>query len=88
MDNETDYNLTDLLKYSYAEKPVDFTQAFNSLIGDKLEAAINNKKLEIAQGIFSAPEEQEYAYEEDSDYEIETDYETEAPEVEENGEIA
>lgn len=83
MDNETEHTLTDLLRYSYAEKPVDFAQTFNSLIGDKLEAAINNKKLEIAQGIFAAPE---YEYEEDSDYE--TDYETEAPEVEDNGEIA
>lgn len=82
MDNETEYTLNDLLGYSYAEKPVDFAQAFNSLISDKLEAAVNNKKLEIAQGIFAAPEE----YEENSDYE--TDYETEAPEVEENGEIA
>lgn len=84
MDDDTQYSLTDLLKYSYAEKPVDFAQAFNSLIGDKLEAAVNNKKLEIAQSIFSAPEE----YEQDSEYETETDYETEAPEVEENGEIA
>lgn len=83
MDDDTKYSLTDLVKYSYVEKPIDFAQAFNSLIGDKLEASINNKKLEIAQGIFAAPE---YEYEEDSDYE--TDYETEAPEVEDNGEIA
>lgn len=77
MDDETEYTLNDLLGYSYAEKPVDFAQAFNSLIADKLETAVNNKKLEIAQGIFAAPEE--YDSEEDSDYETETDYE---PEVE------
>jgi hypothetical protein len=72
MDNEK--NISDLLKFSYEQKPVEFEQTFNSLIADKMFDAINNKKLEVAQRIYGTSEDQE---------ETETNYETDyEPEVE------
>ncbi len=66
MDNDKNFTITDLLRYSYEEKPVDFAHAFNELIGDKLIDAIHNKKIEVAQRIYSGSPEN-----------YETDYETE-----------
>ena len=58
MENETKYTLNDLVKFSAEQKPLDFRQAFDDLISDKLQAAVDNRKLEIAQSMFnSSPEE-------------------------------
>lgn len=52
------YTMNDLVRFSAEQKPLDFRQAFDELISDKLQAAVDNKKLEIAQSMFSAPEEE------------------------------
>jgi hypothetical protein len=58
MEQDNKYNLNDLIKLSAEQKPLDFRQAFDDLILDKIQAAVDNKKLEIAQSMFnSAPEE-------------------------------
>jgi len=58
MTEDNKYNMNDLVKFSIEQKPVDFRQAFDDLISDKLQAAVDNKKLEIAQSMFNAPEEE------------------------------
>ena len=52
----SDYMIRDLIKYSVEQKPVDFEQAFGSLISDKLQAAVDARKLEIAQNMFNSTE--------------------------------
>lgn len=52
----SDYTITDLIKYSVEQKPVDFEQAFNNLISDKLQTAVDVKKIEIAQNMFNSTE--------------------------------
>jgi hypothetical protein len=53
------YTLNDLISTSLEHKPNDFATVFNSLIVDKLETAISNKKLEIAQNIYGQDQEEE-----------------------------
>lgn len=48
----SDYTVTDLIKYSIEQKPVDFEAAFNDLIADKIQSAVDARKVEIAQGMF------------------------------------
>jgi hypothetical protein len=64
MDNETKYSVVDLINFAHEQKPIDFEQAFGSLIGDKLSDAINNKKLELASSLVNNNDE-----EEEQDYE-------------------
>jgi hypothetical protein len=59
MEQDNKYNLNDLVMFSARQKPIDFNQAFDELMVQKLQAAVENKKIEIAQSMFnSAPEEQ------------------------------
>lgn len=50
------YSLEDLVAASFNEKPVDFADAFNGLLQDKLTAAVADKKIEIAQNLYRQPE--------------------------------
>lgn len=50
MDNVT---IQDLISLSYDQKPIEFQQAFNSLVIDRVANSISNKKIEIAQSMFS-----------------------------------
>jgi hypothetical protein len=91
MDNEQEINqaltVTDLLKYSYEQKPIDFEQAFNSIMVDRLASAIDDRKVSIAQRMFGGSEEQEtdeVEDQEDLDYE-EVDTDTELSGEEDNG---
>ena len=82
MDNE--YNITDLISLSFYQKPVDFQNAFNSIMSDKLSAAIDDKKLEVAQTMFNYDDD-----EIDDEFEQEyQDQEEDASEEENNGEIS
>jgi hypothetical protein len=49
---EYKYELEDLVSATVAAKPLDFEQAFNSLIVDRLQDAVHNKKIQIAQQIY------------------------------------
>jgi len=60
MEQDNKHSLKDLVMFGAQQKPVDFSQAFDELIVDKLQAAVDARKLEIAQTIFnSAPADQE-----------------------------
>ena len=53
MMTEIEYRISDLINFSSQQRPIDFEYAFNSLMGDRLVAAIDNKKLEVAQSMFN-----------------------------------
>jgi hypothetical protein len=55
------YSLEDLITSSMQQRPVDFNDAFNSLLTDRIQTAVQNKKIEIAQRIYdnSSSEETE-----------------------------
>ena len=79
---ETEFNVSDLIAMSYNQKPIDFEQAFGSLITDRLAQAVETKKTEIAQSMFRGPEPED-------DDEDEDDYEaTNLEQGEEDGETA
>jgi hypothetical protein len=68
------YTVQDLIKFSYEQKPLDFENAFKSVLGDKLTNAIELKKQEMAQDVF--PEEQEdIPYDPENDLESDEDFE-------------
>jgi hypothetical protein len=49
---EYKYELEDLISATVAAKPLDFEQAFNSLIVDRLQDAVHDKKIQIAQQMY------------------------------------
>ena len=57
------YAASDLVDFALTQKPVEFENAFNALIADKLTAAVDMKKIEVAQSIFPSSEPD---YEEDN----------------------
>lgn len=59
MDEDNKYTLNDLVVFSAGQKPLDFQQAFDDLIVGKIQAAVDNRKLEIAQSMFNTQEEEE-----------------------------
>ena len=54
MDEDNKYTLNDLVVFSADQKPLDFRNVFNDLIVDKIQAAVDNRKLEIAQSMFNS----------------------------------
>lgn len=79
-DIESEYDTKSLIHYAIDQKPIDFEDAFTTLINDKLITAINNKKLEIASNLYANDENEEI-----EEY-LETEEET--SEDQENGETA
>jgi hypothetical protein len=63
-------NLTiaDIIKSAFEGKPADAQTAFNSAIQDKMAAALDSKRYEIAQSMYGDPEE-------DSEVDADDDYE-------------
>jgi|APCry1669192806_1035432.scaffolds.fasta_scaffold298319_2 hypothetical protein len=57
MDNEPKYTLKDLVTLSADQKPIEFEDAFNYLLADRIQNAVDNKKLEVAQSMFNKEEE-------------------------------
>jgi hypothetical protein len=62
------YDIQDLVTATYEQKPINFSNAFDSLIVDKLQTAVSVKKQEMAQKMFN------HDYDDTSDSE---DYEEE-----------
>ena len=54
MSEDTKYTLNDLITTSAEQKPLDFQDVFNDLIVDKIQAAVDNRKLELAQFMFNS----------------------------------
>ena len=48
-----------MVTFSLNQQPIEFENAFNSLMVDRLAVAINDKKTEMAQTIFKDQEEDE-----------------------------
>jgi len=53
----TEYTTSDLVKFSLDQKPIEFEDAFKSLITDRIASAIDDKKTEMAKTVFSGQEE-------------------------------
>lgn len=75
----TDYTVMDLIKFSADQKPIDFEQAFNDILVDRMQSAVADKKLAVAQTMFNPQ------FEEGNDSD---DYEQEDTEDQSDGETA
>lgn len=54
MNTEDKYGLYDLINFSVEHKPIEFEDAFNDVIWDRLDKAVNDMKIEIAQSLFNS----------------------------------
>lgn len=59
--------IADIIKGAFEGKPSDAQTAFNSAIQDKMAAALDSKRYEIAQSMYGDPENSEV--DADDDYE-------------------
>lgn len=57
---EIQNTLADLIRFSSEQKPIEFGDAFNSLIANRIEAAIDAKKIEVAQAVFNPSLDADY----------------------------
>ena len=73
---ENEVSVQDLISLSYEQKPIEFQNAFDSLLAGRIANAVDNRKMEIAQSMFSDQppsedyEESELEQEEPSDGEV------------------
>jgi hypothetical protein len=65
MSDDNKYTIGDLIYHTATQEPVDFANAFNSLMLDRVNAAIEVRKNEIAQGMFDQPDDPEESDDED-----------------------
>lgn len=63
--------VADLINFSSNQKPVEFGDAFNSILRNKVLSAIENKKEEVARAMFATQDES------DDEEETEEYFETE-----------
>ena len=67
MDNAT---VQDLISLSYDQKPIEFQDAFNKLVMDRVAQAVDQRKIQVAQAMFSdQPPSEDYASESELDQE-------------------
>lgn len=57
MSDENKPEIIDLVASAVDRKPVEFSQAFNSIMADKLRAAIEAKEAELSTTIFNNTKE-------------------------------
>jgi len=50
------YTVQDLINYSYNQQPIEFGNAFGDLITDKIAFAVDAKKIDLSQTMFTGPE--------------------------------
>lgn len=73
---EIEYRLADLINFSSSQKPIEFGDAFKSIITDRISSAIEAQKANIAKSIFNdGPEDDED--EDDDFFDDEDDFESE-----------
>jgi hypothetical protein len=48
------YDLEDLVQATIEQRPSEFQSAFNSLLTDRIQNTIQDKKIEMAQSIYPA----------------------------------
>lgn len=76
------YTLDDLVIATLEQKPTDFEAAFDNVITDRIRAAVEDKKIAIAQQMYGyEPEDQEEPeFENDDEYGAgDSELETEEP---------
>ena len=49
------YDVTDLIIHAADQRPSEFEATFDSLLKDRLIAAVENRKQEVAQAMFNTP---------------------------------
>ncbi|CAB4131328.1 hypothetical protein UFOVP132_62 [uncultured Caudovirales phage] len=84
---EAQYSVQDLISTAFDQKPVDFENAFSSLIVDRIAAAVEAKKVSVAQSMFGDQASSEDYSSDETEEDSEVDVETEQEE-EQDGEIA
>jgi hypothetical protein len=82
---EISARIADLINFSSNQKPLEFGATFNEILRNKVTAAIDTRKTEIASRMFNAPEVEDDA--EDQEQETDSESEVEAEE-QEDGEAA
>ena len=80
---ENEVSVQDLISLSFDQKPVEFQQAFDSLMTDRIARAIEDKKIEVAQSIYYNQDNNE-----DDDAAAEDELDTEPQEDNSDGESA
>jgi len=75
---ENEVSVQDLISLSYEQKPIEFQQAFNDLLSNRIADAVSARKVEIASSLYSG-ETDEY-----DDEEEETVTDTDITDQEEN----
>jgi len=61
------YNITDLMNFALDKKPSDFKFALDSILNDKINDAVEAKKLDMSQNLFNKSDSQEDMEDEGND---------------------
>jgi hypothetical protein len=65
MDNVT---VKDLISLSYEQKPIEFQDAFNALVMDRVVQAVDQRKIQVAQAMFGdQPASEDFDSEQDQE---------------------
>lgn len=63
----SDYAVIDLIKFGAEQKPAEFEVAFKNIMQNKVAAAIDDKKIQLAQSIFNVNDIEETETEDTED---------------------
>jgi len=59
MSENNKYEVEDMISSAASQQPIEFEQAFDNLIVSRIQSAINNKKIQVAQQMYGySPEEE------------------------------
>jgi hypothetical protein len=70
---EIEARIVDLINFSSNHKPVEFGDAFKSIMNSKITDAIEVRKQEIAQTMFNPPSNDEVEVESDEELELDNE---------------
>lgn len=79
MSEETTYTTVDAVNFALTGKPVEFEAAIKSLLADRLPAAVEAKREEVAKITFPGAVTDEPAEEETAEVEAKSEEQTETP---------
>ena len=65
---EIEARVADLINFSSNQKPIDFEDAFRSILQTKVADAIETRKIEIAKSMFNPSVEQDESEEDTEEY--------------------
>lgn len=85
MSEDNKYELEDLIAATAEQKPLEFENAFNDIVVDRIRDAIEAKKVDIAHQMYGYQPPEEYETDETDD-EVVADMELDNSEEEEYGE--